>query len=81
LKGKARRLSAPQASLRICNPHQLNLKRDAERQSSEVNHGRCAMLAEIFVLRLEAAARMAAKEAAASNPRFVPITLPDAKVS
>jgi len=59
----------------------LNLKRDAERQSSEVNHGRCAMLAEIFVLRLEAAARMAAKEAAASNPRFVPITLPAAKVS
>jgi hypothetical protein len=36
------------------------------------------MLAEIFMLRLEAAAR-AAKEAANSS-RFVPITLPAAKV-
>jgi hypothetical protein len=35
------------------------------------------MLAEIFMLRLEAAAR-AAKEAATS-PRFVPITSPAAK--
>jgi hypothetical protein len=33
------------------------------------------MLAEIFLLRLEAVVRMAAKEAAA-NSRFVPITLP-----
>ena len=32
------------------------------------------MKAEIFILRLEAAAR-AAKEAAATNSRFVPITL------
>jgi hypothetical protein len=37
------------------------------------------MLAEIFMLRLEAAAR-AAKEAA-PPPRFVPITLPAAKAS
>jgi hypothetical protein len=37
------------------------------------------MLAEIFMLRLEAAAR-AAKEAANSS-RFVPITLPTAKAS
>jgi hypothetical protein len=37
------------------------------------------MLAEIYMLRLEAAAR-AAKEAAASS-RFVPITLPAAKAS
>jgi hypothetical protein len=39
-----------------------------------------AMLAEIFMLRLEAAAR-AAKEAAATNSRFVPMTLPAAKAS
>jgi hypothetical protein len=38
-----------------------------------------SMLAEIFMLRLEAAAR-AAKEAA-SPLRFVPITLPAAKAS
>ena len=40
------------------------------------------MLAEIFVLRLEATAR-AAKEAAvtSSNSRFVPIALPTAKAS
>jgi hypothetical protein len=37
------------------------------------------MLAEIFMLRLEAAAR-AAKEAANSS-RFVPTTLPTAKAS
>jgi len=42
---------------------------------------RTAMLAEIFMVRLEAAAR-AAKEAAATTPsRFVPITLPAAKAS
>jgi len=40
------------------------------------------MLGEIFMIQLEAVARMAAKEAAAreaaanSNSRFVPITLP-----
>jgi hypothetical protein len=39
-----------------------------------------AMMAEIFMLRLEAAAR-AAKEAAGTSARFVPITLPTAKVS
>jgi hypothetical protein len=38
------------------------------------------MMAEIFMLRLEAAAR-AAKEAAATISRFVPITLPAAKAS
>jgi len=37
------------------------------------------MLAEIFMLRLETAARVA-KEAAAPS-RFVPITLPAAKAS
>ena len=37
------------------------------------------MLAEIFMLRLEAAAR-AAKEMA-NSPRFVPVTLPAAKSS
>jgi hypothetical protein len=38
------------------------------------------MLAEIFMLRLETAARAAANEAATSS-RFVPITLPAAKAS
>lgn len=39
-----------------------------------------AMLAEIFMLRLEAAAR-AAKEAATTSLRFVPIRLPGVKAS
>jgi hypothetical protein len=38
------------------------------------------MLAEIYMLRLEVAAR-AAKEAATSSSRFVPITLPPPKGS
>jgi hypothetical protein len=40
------------------------------------------MLAEIYLLKLEAAVR-AAKEAAttAVTPRFVPVTLPSAKAS
>jgi hypothetical protein len=38
------------------------------------------MLAEIFLLRLETAMR-AAKEAAVTSSRFVPITLPAAKAS
>jgi hypothetical protein len=38
------------------------------------------MMAEIYMLRLEAAAR-AAKEAAAIGSRFVPITLPAVKAS
>ena len=37
------------------------------------------MLAEIFMLRLEAAARAA--KAVATSSRFVPITLPAAKAS
>ena len=37
-------------------------------------------MAEIFMLRLEAAAR-AAKEAATASSRFVPITLPAVKAS
>jgi hypothetical protein len=67
------------ASLRICNPHQLNLKRNADVKATGANHGGCAMLAEIFMIRLEAVAR-AAKEAA-NSPRFVPVTLPAAKAS
>jgi hypothetical protein len=67
------------ASLRICNPHQLNLKRNADVKATGANHRGCAMLAEIFMIRLEAVAR-AAKEAA-NNPRFVPVTLPAAKES
>jgi hypothetical protein len=35
-----------------------------------------AMLAEIFMLRLEAAARAAKEAAPVSNSQFVPITLP-----
>ena len=38
------------------------------------------MLAEIFMLRLEAKGREA-KEAAATSSRFVPVTLPVAKAS
>jgi len=57
----------------------LNLKRNADVKAAGANHGGCAMLAEIFMLRLEAAAR-AVKEAANSS-RFVPITLPSAKAS
>jgi AMMECR1 domain-containing protein len=38
------------------------------------------MLAEIYMLRLEAAAR-AAKEAATSSSRFVPVPLPGPKAS
>ena len=38
------------------------------------------MMAEIFMLRLEAAAR-AAKEAAAASSRFVPVKLSPAKAS
>jgi hypothetical protein len=38
------------------------------------------MMAEIFMLRLEAAAH-AAKEAAGASARFVPITLPTEKAS
>jgi len=37
------------------------------------------MLAEIFMLKVEAAARVAAKEAAST--RFVPVTLPTPKAS
>src|SRR5262249_56325508 len=57
----------------------LNRKRDAADKTAGANQGGTAMLAEIFMLRLEAAAR-AAKEAANSS-RFVPITLPSAKAS
>ena len=62
-----------------CNPHQLNLKRNADVKATGANHRGCAMLAEIFMIRLEAVAR-AAKEAA-NSPRFVPVTLPAAKAS
>lgn len=40
------------------------------------------MLAEIYILRLEAVARAAKEAATASSPsRFVPITLPAVKAS
>jgi hypothetical protein len=57
----------------------LNRKRNAADKTAKANQRDTAMLAEIFMLRLEAAAR-AAKEAANSS-RFVPITLPTAKAS
>jgi hypothetical protein len=57
----------------------LNRKCTADVKTAGANQGGTAMLAEIFMLRLEAAAR-AAKEAANST-RFVPITLPTAKAS
>src|SRR5262245_65049819 len=47
--------------------------------SEEQNFGGKAMLAEIYMLRLEAAAR-AAKDVATSS-QFVPITLPSEKAS
>jgi len=56
----------------------LNRKRNAA-DNSRGKPRRHAMLADIFMLRLEAAAR-AAKEAANSS-RFVPLTLPTAKAS
>jgi len=56
----------------------LNRKRNAAEKAPEQPWS-TAMLAEIFMLRLEAAAR-AAKEAA-THSRFVPITLPAAKAS
>ena len=56
-----------------------NLKRNADVKATGANHGGCVMLAEIFMIRLEAVAR-AAKEAA-NSPRFVPVTLPAAKAS
>jgi hypothetical protein len=39
------------------------------------------MLAEIFMLRLEAAARAAKEVAPVSNSQFVPIALPAARAS
>jgi len=54
----------------------LNRKRVANVKGA--NQGGCAMLAEIFMLRLEAAARVVKFEAATPS-RFVPITLPAAK--
>jgi len=39
------------------------------------------MLAEIFMLRLEAKGREAKESAATTSSRFVPVTLPIAKAS
>jgi hypothetical protein len=59
----------------------LNRKRNAADKAPEQPWS-TAMLAEIYLLKLEAAVR-AAKEAAttASTSRFVPVTLPAAKAS
>jgi len=56
----------------------LNRKRIANVKGA--NQRDCAMLAEIFMLRLEAAVRVVKFEAATPS-RFVPITLPAAKAS
>jgi hypothetical protein len=56
----------------------LNRKHNAAAKHQS-NHGSTARLAEIFMLRLEAAAR-AAKETATGS-RSVPITSPAAKAS
>ena len=56
----------------------LNRKRNAA-DNSRGKPRRHAMLAEIFMLRLEATARAAME--AANSSRFVPITLPTAKAS
>jgi hypothetical protein len=51
-------------------------------QNGSFRRGVCPQLAEIYLLKLEAAVR-AAKEAAAtaSTSRFVPVTLPAAEAS
>jgi len=71
--------SAPRRAVAFAHTDDLNRKRNAADKTAGANQGGTAMLAEIFMLRLEAAAR-AAKEAANSS-RFVPITLPTAKAS
>ena len=69
----------PRRAVAFAHADDLNRKRNAADKTAGANQGGTAMLAEIFMLRLEAAAR-AAKEAANSS-RFVPITLPSAKAS
>ena len=56
--------------------------RQAKKRAARVGQRSTAMLAEIYLLKLEAAVR-AAKEAAttASTSRFVPVTLPAGKAS
>ena len=71
--------SAPRRAVAFAHADDLNRKRNAADKTAGANQGGTAMLAEMFMLRLEAAAR-AAKEAANSS-RFVPITLPTAKAS
>jgi hypothetical protein len=75
------RRSPPRAPARLARAWQVNRKfaPPTNRQSTPWS---TAMLAEIYLLKLEAAVR-AAKEAAttASTSRFVPVTLPAAKAS
>ena len=69
-------LESIQRAVAFAHADNLNRKCTADVKG---NQGGTAMLAEIFMLRVEAAAR-AAKEAANSS-RFVPIRLPSAKTS
>ena len=76
---KSRSANRTTGAVAFAHADDLNRKRNAADKTAGANQGGTAMLAEIFMLRLEAAAR-AAKEAANSS-RFVPITLPTAKAS
>jgi predicted TIM-barrel fold metal-dependent hydrolase len=72
-------IQCPRRAVAFAHADDLNRKRNTADKTAECKPRRYAMLAEIFMLRLEAAAR-AAKEAANCS-RFVPITLPTAKAS
>jgi hypothetical protein len=73
--------STKNSEARLCWPGALRfaLKVASSNREERIMEG-TAMMAEIFMLRLEAAAR-AAKEAAATSSRFVPITPPAVKAS
>ena len=68
-----------ESTVAFAHADNLNRKRNAANKQSEANQGGTAMLEELFMLRLEAAARAA--KVAANSSRFVPITLPTAKAS
>jgi hypothetical protein len=55
------------------NPRQTAA--DKEQQRKVLERGRPTMLAEIFLMRVEAILRASKEAAASGNPRFVPMTL------
>jgi hypothetical protein len=71
-------IQCPRRAVAFAHADDLNRKRNTADKTAECKPRRYAMLAEIFMLRLEAAAR-AAKEAA--NCSRFPISLPTAKAS